>query len=118
MPPPIDAWQDYRRRRKLLLWAALAGAAVFAVCIQVARVEHSVKPFYWGLAVLAGAAAWALLPLADFPCPNCGEPFSQKGRTRNLFNRVCLHCRHPKWAIAEPPVGPARRPGPGIDGSS
>jgi hypothetical protein len=92
------AWQDYRNRRRLLLCTALAGAAVFALCIFVARARHSVGPFYWGLAVLVGGIAWGTIPLADFPCPKCGEPFSQKGWIRNLATRTCLHCRHPKWS--------------------
>ena len=92
-----DAWKEYRQRRRLLLWAALVGAAVFAWCIHLARAQHSVSPFYVGLAVFVGAIAWATVPLSEFECPNCGEAFHHRGRSRNLFARRCLHCQHRKF---------------------
>jgi len=95
MPQAADSWKDYRQRRRLLLWAVLAGLAACAGGVLLARARHSVGPFYAGLAALAGAAAWGAQPLADFPCPHCGETFAHRGRTRNLFTRSCLHCRQP-----------------------
>lgn len=92
-----DPWKEYRRRRRMLLWAALAGLALFAACFRLAQVRHAAGPFYVGLALFVGAVAWAAIPLAEFICPNCGETFACRGKGRNLFTRVCLHCQHPKW---------------------
>jgi hypothetical protein len=96
MAQPLDPWQDYRHRRRLLLWAVLAGLALFGAGLHLARTRHSAKPFYVGLALLTGLCAWGTTPLAEFPCPRCGEPFSSRGRRRNLFTRKCLHCQYPK----------------------
>jgi hypothetical protein len=93
-----DAWREYRKYRRLLVWGVLAGLALFAGGILLARSWHSARPFYVGLALLVGALAWTSVPLAEFPCPRCGEPFSHRGRARNLFARRCLHCQHPKWS--------------------
>jgi hypothetical protein len=97
-PPP---WQIYRARRRLLLRSALAGLVVFLAAFPVAKVHHSAKPVYIGLAIFIGLLGWASAPLADFHCPQCGEPFTHNGRQRNLFTRNCLHCRHPRWAEPE-----------------
>jgi len=97
VPRRPDPWKEYRRCRRLLLWSALAGTAVFAVCIHLARTQHAVAPFYVGLAVFVGAIAWATVQLGEFECPNCGEAFHHKGKTRNLFTRKCLHCQHRKY---------------------
>jgi len=96
-----DPWQNYRQRRRLLLGSILAGLAVFITGACIARAQHAVQPFYIGLALCVGLLAWGSAPLADFPCPKCGESFAH-----NLFTRSCLHCLHPKWA--EPPE-PERR---------
>lgn len=91
-----DPWQEYRRSRRLLLGSALAGLAALTVGFYVAKVQHSPKPLYVGLATLVLLAIWGSGPLAEFPCPHCGEPFTRKDRQRNLFTRKCLHCRHPR----------------------
>jgi len=98
MPQTPDAWQEYRRRRRRLFCAVLAGLALFAVCFRLAQARHAAGPFYVGLGLLVGAAALASIPLAEFTCPNCGETFACRGKSRNLFTRSCLHCNHPKWA--------------------
>jgi predicted RNA-binding Zn-ribbon protein involved in translation (DUF1610 family) len=94
----LDPWQDYRQRRRLMLWAFLAGLALFGLGCFLARNWHSARPFYVGLAVFVGVIAWSTVPLAEFPCPKCGETFNYRGRTRNLFSRKCLHCQHPRWS--------------------
>jgi hypothetical protein len=98
MAPSFDPWQNYRQRRRLLIGSILVGLGLFVAGGFTARAQHSVTPFYIGLALLVGLTAWGAAPFSDFPCPKCGEPFLQKGRQRNLFARKCLHCRHPKWA--------------------
>ncbi|MDR3670848.1 MAG: hypothetical protein P4L36_08390 [Holophaga sp.] len=100
MSQPIDAWQEYRHRRRVLFLALLAGVALFGGGLHLARTRHSAKPFYVGLALLVGMTAWGSTPLVEFPCPKCGEPFSYRGRSRNLFTRKCMNCQHPKWAPA------------------
>jgi len=97
MSQRANAWKDYRQRRRLLLGATLVGVAIFSYCFHLARVRHAVSPFYVGLAVLVGLIAWGTTPLAEFPCPNCGEAFHHRGRTRNLLTRKCLHCQHRKY---------------------
>ena len=49
-----------------------------------------------GLGLCVGIIAWGSGPLAEFPCPKCGEPFGHRGRSRQLFTRKCLHCQHPR----------------------
>jgi hypothetical protein len=101
MSPRTDPWQVYRRLRRVLFGAALVGLGCFGVGFHLARTRHAVTPFYVGLAVWVGMIAWGAMPLGEFPCPRCGEPFSQRGRTRNLLSRRCLHCQLPKWANPE-----------------
>ena len=96
MTPRADPWQDYRRCRRLLRWAFLAGLACCAGGFLVARAQHAVRPLYVGLGIFVCVVAWASLPLAEFPCPNCGEPFVHRGRHRNLFTRKCMNCQHPR----------------------
>jgi hypothetical protein len=93
-----EPWQDYRRRRRLLLWCFLLGLAIFAGSFPVAKIWYSDRPLYVGLALFVGLAALGSVPLSRFPCPRCGEPFIHKGRLRDVFTRRCLHCRHPRWA--------------------
>jgi len=38
-----DPWKEYRRRRRMLLWAALAGLALFAACFRLAQVRHAAR---------------------------------------------------------------------------
>lgn len=91
-----DPWQEYRRSRRLLLGSALFGLAALAAGFAIARGQHSAKPLYVGLAALVLLLIWGSAPLGGFPCPHCGEPFTSKGRQRNLFTRKCLHCQHPR----------------------
>jgi hypothetical protein len=108
MAQPFDPWQNYRQRRRLLVGSTLAGLALFIAGGCIARAQHAVPPFYIGLGLFVGLVAWGTAPLADFPCPKCGEPFVHKGRRRNMFARACLHCQHPKWAPA-PETDPTRQ---------
>ena len=98
MSPSSEPWQEYRRRRRLLLGAALAGLVLFLGSFPVARARHSAKPVYIGLGLCIGLIAWASAPISDFSCPQCGEAFMHNGRHRDLFTRKCLHCQHPRWA--------------------
>jgi hypothetical protein len=101
MTPPSASWQPYRRARRLLLAGFLAGLAVFAASIPVARAFRSDQPLCFGLALFLGLAALGGVPLSRFLCPRCGKPFVHRPRLRNVFARACVHCRHPRWA--EPP---------------
>ena len=95
--PRLDPWQEYRRRRKLLLWTTLAGLVLFLASFPVARARHSATPVYIGLGLCVALIAWASAPISDWSCPQCGEPFIHNGKHRNLFTRKCLHCQHPRW---------------------
>jgi predicted RNA-binding Zn-ribbon protein involved in translation (DUF1610 family) len=98
MSPRPDPWQDYRRRRWRVLWAALAGLAVFACSLLLCRHLHSAKPAFVGLVVWIGLTVRASVRLSNFPCPKCGKPFTCNDDLRDGGARKCLHCQHPKWA--------------------
>jgi hypothetical protein len=93
-----DPWKDYRRRRRLLILGTLSGLLVFVGSFPVAKKYQSERPLYVGLAVFLLVTFGCTAPLNDFACPKCGEPFTHKGRHRDMFTRKCLHCRHPLWA--------------------
>jgi len=98
-----DAWQDYRRMRRRLLWVVLGGLLLLGLSILPAATRHSAKPVLAALAVVVGTTLWASVSLSTFPCPRCGKPFALDKNTRDGFTRACLHCQLPKWS--NPSVG-------------
>ena len=93
-----DAWQDYRNRRKRLVWVALAGLAVFGLSFLPAQRSHSAKPVLAAFILFTGASLWSANSVSSFPCPRCGKPFTHDDDIRNEFTRECVHCRLPKWS--------------------
>jgi predicted RNA-binding Zn-ribbon protein involved in translation (DUF1610 family) len=98
MPPTPDAWQDYRQRRKRLVWVVLGGLAVFGLSFLPAKTRHSGKPVLAAFVLFAGATLWASVAVSAFPCPHCGKPFTHDDDTRDEFTRECVHCHSPKWS--------------------
>ena len=95
-------WQDYRNRRRRLLWVCLAGLALLGLSFLPARARHSAKPVLAGFVLFLGGTLWAAGALSAFPCPHCGKPFTHDETTRNEFTAACVHCGRPKWS--EPTV--------------
>jgi hypothetical protein len=93
-----DAWQDYRNRRKRLLWAVIAGLAVFGLSFLPAKAQHSGKPILAAFVLFAGAVLGSSISVSAFPCPHCGKPFTHDDTIRDEFTRECVHCRLPKWS--------------------
>jgi hypothetical protein len=54
-----DSWQDYRNRRRRLLWVALAGLGLLGLSLLPARARHSAKPVLAGFALFLGSTLWA-----------------------------------------------------------
>jgi predicted RNA-binding Zn-ribbon protein involved in translation (DUF1610 family) len=96
MTQKTDPWKEYRRLRRLLFGAALAGLVVFVAGFRLAKSRHSATPLYVGLGVGVLLVIMASAPISDFTCPRCGEPFIHNGRRRDLFTRKCLHCQFPR----------------------
>jgi len=97
------AWQDYRKRRRRLLWAALAGLALFGASFLVAGRLHSAKPVFAGFALFLGATVLGSVAFSNFPCPKCGKPFIYTDDLRDTFTSRCVHCGLPKWS--DPDIG-------------
>ena len=91
------AWDDYRRRRRLLLVAALGWfPGMFVLAAPMCRLLGN------GEAFVAVMVSWAFffiaasIRLSQFPCPRCGEPFFHTWYT-NMHAKQCMHCDWPKW---------------------
>jgi hypothetical protein len=92
------SWQDYRNRRRRLVWVCLAGLALLGLSFLPARARHSAKPVLAGFVLFLGGTLWAACALSAFPCPHCGKPFTHDEATRNEFAAACVHCGRPKWS--------------------
>ena len=97
MSPTPDAWQDYRKRRRRLLWVILGGLALFGSSFLPARAWHSGKPVLAAFLLLVGASLWSAASVSSFPCPRCGKPFTHDDDLRNEFTQACVHCLLPMW---------------------
>ena len=93
-----DPWQDYRHRRKRLLWVVLGGLAALALSLLPAKAWHSGKPVLAAFLLSTGTTLWSAGSVSAFPCPRCRKPFTHDDDTRNEFTGSCLHCGLPKWS--------------------
>ena len=99
-----DPWQDYRKRRRLLLAGTFFGLLLFIGSFPVAKAWQSDRPLYVGLALFLLVTFGCTAPLNDFTCPKCGEAFTHKGRHRDMFTRKCVHCKFPRWGDPKAPT--------------
>ena len=94
-PAYADAWNDYRRRRRLLLATVCAFAAFMAILTK----NH--WPVVIGIAFIGLVVVPVGLYVIDFRCPRCGQQFFVVRRHGNGWARRCLHCGLKKWAESE-----------------
>ena len=94
-----ESWQEYRKRRKLLLFAFLAYMPVVALIGFVTTwLFKSTTP------VFVAAFSWMAFYLVAgirfqrFKCPRCGKWLFAKWWYHNMFARRCVHCALPKYA--------------------
>jgi hypothetical protein len=94
-----ESWQEYRRRRNLLLFAffgympAVGLVAVLATWEFKSATPAFVAAFSW-MAFYAAAG----IRFQRFKCPRCGRWFLAKWWNHNMFARRCVHCGLPKYA--------------------
>jgi len=107
--PYYAQWMEYRCVQwrslglvLLLFWGGAVSTALLATLVRGA------PQWAWVAAVLpwAIAAIVASQPPIRTPCPRCGKPFHSTFWYYNRFARRCVHCRLPKWAPRDPPLGP------------
>jgi hypothetical protein len=109
-----EQWQDYRRRRNLLLFAYIGFLPVAIVFILVTLLLFGDKPHtdtpggVFGFCWLA-FSFFASLRVSRFRCPRCGNMFFYQVEQRlvfriwrgNVFSGKCLHCGLPKYSGEE-----------------
>ena len=107
----VEQWQDYRRRKTLLLFAVVglvpAGVAFILVTLLLfADKPHTDTPaeifgFCW-MAFYASAS----MRFWNFRCPRCGKNFFIRRRFAffsdfRMFAQKCVNCDLPKYSGAE-----------------
>lgn len=99
MTAQTDAWNEYRKRRNIALFALFGYVpVVFTVALVSIRLFSTLTPAF----VLA--FAWMVFfavagnVVIRFACPRCGKPFFTKWWYHNTFARRCVHCGLPKYA--------------------
>lgn len=95
-----EHWRRYKRLRNffLLIWLAYIPAVAVFTLVFSHRFRNFTPSFVF-------AILWMLMFLivgsrvSRWPCPRCGERFSQMGWVnRGFFVRKCLHCGLPKYS--------------------
>lgn len=98
MLPPINVWSVYRKRRNLVLSAAVACVSSIFVqwILPSSAIVASVACVCFALLVFGG------LRFLRFPCPKCGKHFFMKwwylSWNHVLWTRRCVHCGLPKYS--------------------
>ena len=109
----MEQWQDYRRRKKLLLFAVVgylpAGVAFMLVTsLLFGDRPHTDTPggvfgfyFCW-----MAFCAFAWIRFSNFRCPRCGNKFFIRRRFAffsdySMFAQKCVHCDLPKYSGGE-----------------
>jgi hypothetical protein len=101
-----QAWQEYRRRRKLV-WVAAAAAlpAAFLGAILVMPLALLLKsdvPVALIFCVCIGFCLWMHFRRLLWPCPRCGRAFHfMVFYFKGHFDR-CQHCGLEKYAPCDP----------------
>jgi hypothetical protein len=94
-----ESWQEYRKRRNLLLFAffgymPIAGFLAF-LTTKVFNSETAALVVLGSWLVFYGVAG---IRFQMFRCPRCGRWFFAKWWYHNIFARRCVHCGLPKYA--------------------
>jgi hypothetical protein len=107
----VEQWQDYRRRKNLLLFSVVGflpvGVAfIFVTLLLFADGPHTYSPegvfgFCW---MALCAVAW--IRFSNFRCPRCGNKFFIRRRFAffsdySMFAHKCMHCDLPKYSRGE-----------------
>ena len=107
MSESADPWQEYRKRRKLALFAFLGYMpVVFVIALVSIRLFHTTIPAF--VAALSWMVFYAVASMrcSSFRCPRCQKWFFAKWWYHNGFARRCVHCGLPKYA---PPISETHR---------
>ena len=101
------AWDDYRRRQRLLTRIILGGSLTCAILFivgQLAGVEGIVQIalLLWVPCMIAYIVAYNYL--LAFRCPRCHKKFFCTTFSHNAVRRTCAHCTLPKWGSADEPA--------------
>src|SRR5437867_3660298 len=99
MSEPVDPWQEYRRRRNLILFAFLGYLPlVFVTAVAADRLIYTSAP------AIVVALGWMIffavagIRCQRFRCPRCGKVLFSKSWYHHSDARRCVHCGLPKYA--------------------
>jgi hypothetical protein len=94
-----ELWQEYRRRRNLLLFAFVGyiPAVALTEILTTWMFKTATPPFVVAFSWMAFYAV-AGIRLQRFKCPRCSRLFFAKWWYHNMFARGCVHCGLPKYA--------------------
>jgi hypothetical protein len=103
MSDPVDPWQEYRKRRKLVLLAAFGYLPiVFGTAVATEYLFHTsgpVIPVMFGWLIFLGVAN---ARCQRFTCPRCRKLFFVKyGSFERRDQPQCVHCGLLKYAPPE-----------------
>jgi hypothetical protein len=101
-----DAWDEYRKRRNVAIFALLGYVpVVFPLAIVAFKLFHTFIPGD----VFAGT--WMIFFVISgnrvmrFACPRCGKWYFAKWWYHNMFVRHCVHCGLRKYSDPAALVG-------------
>lgn len=95
------AWNDYRKRRKMLWYSALGIFAIMAILnFFVSNLAVPILGPIWMVATIV-----SYFRLLFFRCPRCHHTFFVRWSfmLNNWFARRCMHCGLPKWSKDDTP---------------
>src|SRR5438552_18944677 len=103
MSEPVDPWQEYRRRRRLVLFAAFGYLPiVFGTAVATDYLIHTsgpVIPVMFGWLIFLGVVN---VRCQRFRCPRCGKLFFVRHGSFDPHDQPrCVHCALPKYAPPE-----------------
>lgn len=97
-----DSWQEYRRRRNLLLFAFFGYVPIVSiVAVVTIRAPGRTTPAFVAAFTWMAFYAVAGIRFQTFMCPRCSKWFFAKCWYHNMFVQRCVHCGLPKYALNE-----------------
>ena len=92
MCAPTDPWQEYRRRRNLVLYAFLGYVPCVSVIALLAQfLFHNLTLGFVAAIAWMTFFAVAAIRHTSFRCPRCGKWLFAKWWYHNPFARRCVH---------------------------